>query len=166
MHAFEFILLLGAFVLTQMGGSRCMFVVALLVTLVCLLAPGDQLLAFKLWVYTWLPFASEIDAANATHYSDKVVHTCLFASLGYLAIKGWVQRRQLAWVIAGLVWLAPQTEWAQSYIPGRGASLADVAADVAGLVVGVGWAMWHQHRRARRSALASQNQQSAVQNCA
>ena len=146
--------------------NRLLFALALALTLLSLLLPGDQVLAFKQWVSTWVPFAQQLDDADVTHNGDKVVHACLFASLGYLAVRGWVLRKQLVWVLAGLVWLAPQSEWAQAYIPGRGASLADVAADVAGLVVGVGWAMWHQHRRARRSALASQNQQSAVQNCA
>jgi VanZ family protein len=104
-----------------------------------------------------------LDDADVSHNGDKVVHACLFASLGYLAIKGWVLRSQLAWVLAGLVWLAPQTEWAQAYIPGRGASLADMAADVAGLAVGVGWALWRQRRRTRRSGLGGQNLPSVVQ---
>jgi VanZ family protein len=115
---------------------RLFFALALALTLLSLLTPGDLVLAFKNWVYSWIPFAQQLDDADVTHNGDKVVHAGLFASLGYLAIKGWVLRSQLAWVLAGLVWLAPQTEWAQTYIPGRGASLADVAADVAGLAVG------------------------------
>jgi VanZ family protein len=145
---------------------RLFFALTLALTLLSLLTPGDLVLAFKNWVYSWIPFAQQLDDANVSHNGDKVVHACLFASLGYLAIKGWVLRSQLAWVLAGLVWLAPQTEWAQSYIPGRGASLADVAADVAGLALGVGWALCRQRRRTRRIALGSQKQPSAVQNCA
>ena len=143
--------------------NRLLFALALALTLLSLLLPGDQVLAFKQWVSTWVPFAQQLDDADVTHNGDKVVHACLFASLGYLAVRGWVLRKQLVWVLAGLVWLAPQSEWAQAYIPGRGASLADVAADVAGLVVGVGWAMWHQHRRTRRSGLGGQNLSSVVQ---
>ena len=145
---------------------RLFFALALALTLLSLLTPGDLVLAFKNWVYSWIPFAQQLDDADVSHNGDKVVHACLFASLGYLAIKGWVLRSQLAWVLTGLVWLAPQSEWVQTYIPGRGASLADVAADVAGLAVGVGWALWRKRLRARGRALAGQNLPSALQNSA
>lgn len=125
---------------------RQLFVLVLAITLVSLLTPGELVLAVKQWVYTWIPFAQQLDDADVTHNTDKVVHASLFACLGYLAVRGWVLRRQLAVVLVGLVWLAPQTEWVQTYIPGRGASLADVAADMAGLAVGVAWALWHQRR--------------------
>ncbi|MDP3422130.1 MAG: hypothetical protein Q8S32_00025 [Burkholderiaceae bacterium] len=49
---------------------------------------------------------------------------------------------------------APQTEWLQAHIPGRGASLADAVADVLGLAVGVAWALLL--RRRKRSAAAQQ----------
>ncbi len=129
---------------------RLAFVLALLITLVSLLTPGEQVLAFKQWVYTWIPFAVELDAVDITHNSDKLVHATLFACMGYLAVRGWAQRRHLAWVLLGVLWLAPQTEWLQAYIPGRGASWADALADVLGLAVGVVWA-WVL-RRAKRSA--------------
>ena len=44
-------------------------------------------------------------------------------------------------MLLGVLWLAPQTEWLQTYIPGVGASLGDVLADVLGMAVGVGWAL-------------------------
>jgi VanZ family protein len=133
---------------------RLLFVLALLLTLVSLLTPGEQVLAFKQWVYTWIPFAVQLDAADITHNSDKLVHATLFACMGFLAVRGWAQRRQLAWVLLGVMWLAPQTEWLQAYIPGRGASLADALADVLGLAVGVVCAVLL--RRRKRSAAAQQ----------
>lgn len=129
---------------------RLAFVLALLVTLVSLLTPGEQVLAFKQWVYRWIPFAVQLDAADITHSSDKLVHAALFACMGFLAVCGWAQRRQLAWVLLGVLWLAPQTEWLQAYIPGRGASLADALADVLGLAVGVAWALLLRRRRHQR----------------
>lgn len=131
--------------------AKLLFVLALLVTLVSLLTPGDQVLAFKQWLASWLPFAAQIDAADITHNSDKLVHAMLFACLGYLAVRGWTQRRHLAWVLLGVLWLAPQTEWLQAHIPGRGASLADVLADVLGLAVGVAVARLLRHRHQRRA---------------
>ena len=133
---------------------RLAFVLALLITLVSLLTPGEQVLAFKVWVASWLPFAAQVDAADVSENADKLVHATLFACMGFLAARGWAQRRQLAWVLLGVMWLAPQTEWLQAHIPGRGASWADVLADVLGLAVGVVWALLL--RRAKRSAAAQQ----------
>ena len=132
--------------------ARLWFVLALLVTLVSLLTPGEQVLAAKVWVASWLPFASELNAANISHNSDKLVHGFLFACMGFWAVRGWTQRRQLAWVLLGVLWLAPQTEWLQAHIPGRGASLADAVADVLGLAVGVAWALVLRRRQQRRVA--------------
>jgi len=139
-------------VLTQVRFVRLLFVLALVATLVSLLTPGEQVLVFKQWVASWLPFAAELDAANITQDSDKLVHATLFACMGFLAVRGWTQRRQLLGVLLGVLWLAPQTEWLQTYIPGRGASLGDVLADVLGLAVGVVWALLLRRRHQRRAA--------------
>lgn len=117
--------------------AKLLFVLALLVTLVSLLTPGEPVLAFKVWVASWLPFAAQVDAADMSQNADKLVHATLFACMGFLAVRGWAQRRQLAWVLLGVMWLAPQTEWLQAYIPGRGASWVDALVDVLGLAVGV-----------------------------
>lgn len=50
-----------------------------------------------------------------------------------------------------VLWLAPQTEWLQSHIPGRGASWGDVLADVLGLALGVGSALVRRRRNQRLS---------------
>lgn len=153
-YAIECIVFAGPPVLTQVRFVRLLFVLALLATLVSLLTPGEQVLAFKQWVASWLPFAAELDAANITQDSDKLVHATLFACMGFLAVRGWTQRRQLLGVLLGVLWLAPQTEWLQTYIPGRGASLGDVLADVLGLVVGVVLALLL--RRPKQSVAAQQ----------
>jgi len=79
--------------------AKLLFVLALLVTLVSLLTPGAQVLAFKVWVASWLPFASELNAANISHNSDKLVHGFLFACMGFWAVRRWTLRRQLAWAL-------------------------------------------------------------------
>jgi len=133
---------------------RLLFGLTLAVTLLSLLTPGEQVLALKQWVYTWVPFAVEMDKADITHNGDKLVHATLFACMGFLAVRGWTQRRQLLGVLLCVLWLAPQTEWLQTYIPGRGASLGDVLADVLGLAVGVVWALLL--RSPKRSVAAQQ----------
>lgn len=131
---------------------RLLFGFSLLVTLVVLLATGEQVLAAKVWVASWLPFAAELNAADISDSSDKLVHGVLFACMGFWAVLGWQQRHQLGWVLLGVLWLAAQTEWLQAYIPGRGTSLADAVADVLGLAVGVGLALLLRRWRERRAA--------------
>lgn len=127
---------------------RAAFFVVLCVTLLVLLVPGSWVTDFNNWVATWLPFSRQLDSMDASHHADKLVHATLFACMGFLAVRGWTQRRQLL----GVLWLAPQTEWLQTYIPGRGASLGDVLADVLGLAVGVVLALLLRRRHQRRAA--------------
>ncbi|RID99981.1 hypothetical protein D3F03_06295 [Simplicispira hankyongi] len=113
--------------------ARVLFTMALLVTLVCLLAPANAVLAAKVWAASWLPMATVLDAADATAYSDKLVHASLFAVLGGLAARSWQQGRQRWWAVAALLLLGALTEVLQSAIPGRSASLGDWLADALGL---------------------------------
>jgi VanZ family protein len=131
---------------------RATFFATLCLTLLALLSPGHWVTDFNNWAATWLPFSRQLDAMDASHHADKLVHSTLFAVMGYLAVRGWTQRRHLVWVLLGVLWLAPQTEWLQAYIPGRGASLVDALADVLGLAVGVVWALLLRRRHQRRSA--------------
>lgn len=115
---------------------RTLFGLALLLTLVCLLAPADAVLATKLWAASWLPMAAALDAADASAYSDKFVHAGLFALLGALAVRSWLLAPQRLRVVVGLLLLGVLTEALQSRIPGRSASLADWLADALGLALG------------------------------
>ena len=124
--------------------ARILFGLALLTTLVCLLAPGDAVLAAKVWAASWLPFAGALDAADATAYSDKLVHGGLFAVLGALAARSWLQPGQRWRVAVALLLLGAITEALQAVIPGRSASLGDWAADAAGLALG--WWLWPSAR--------------------
>lgn len=117
--------------------ARVLFAIALVVTLVCLLAPADAVLAAKLWAASWLPMAAALDAADATAYADKLVHASLFALLGALALRSWLQAGQRWHVVAGLLLLGLLTELVQARIPGRSASAGDWAADAMGLAAGL-----------------------------
>lgn len=116
---------------------RILFGLALLVTLVCLLAPASAVLAAKIWLASWLPMAAVLDAADATAYSDKLVHASLFAVLGGLGVRAWLSQRQRWRVVAGLLLLGVLTEVLQSLIPGRSASVGDWLADALGVGIGV-----------------------------
>ncbi|MBW7832171.1 MAG: VanZ family protein [Simplicispira suum] len=120
--------------------ARVLFGIALLVTLVCLLAPADAVLAAKVWAASWLPMVAALDAADATAWSDKLVHASLFAVLGFLAARSWLQPGQRWRVVVALLLLGALTEVLQSMIPGRGASFADWMADAVGLALG--WMLW------------------------
>lgn len=119
--------------------ARILFGIALLVTLVCLLAPAEAVLAAKVWAASWLPMAAALDAADATAWSDKLVHASLFAVLGWLAARAWLQPGQRWRVVVALLLLGALTEALQSVIPGRSASLGDWLADATGLAAGLLW---------------------------
>lgn len=74
---------------------------------------------------------------HVPHY-DKIVHF-----LAYLVLGAWfaeILPRRLLWVFAGLVALGILIELLQSLTAYRSADVLDVAADVAGTVLGIGLA--------------------------
>ncbi|HMN20910.1 MAG TPA: VanZ family protein [Ottowia sp.] len=118
------------------GAWRLLFLAALAVALLGLLAPASTLLELKVWVSAWLPWAGELDRADALQHADKWVHAAIFLTLALLGLRAWPLARQRRHMLLGLVALAVATEWLQHYIPGRSASLGDFAADLAGLLLG------------------------------
>ena len=103
------------------------------------------MLAAKVWVASWLPFAQVLDQANFTDHSDKWVHLGLFTLLGTLAARIWWGLGVFKTAVLWLTLLAVGTECLQHFIPGRGASAADLMADVAGLTIGS--LLWRALRR-------------------
>jgi len=99
---------------------RTLFGLALLLTLVCLLAPADAVLATKLWAASWLPMAAALDAADASAYSDKFVHAGLFALLGALAVRSWLLAPQRLRVVVGLLLLGLNAVRRMSNLPVSG----------------------------------------------
>ena len=116
---------------------RFLFWVSLTASLLILLTPADLVLDSKVWLAHWLPFGKELDALDATQHSDKWIHLTVFAFLGWLGLKAWQEplapRRR---VLFGLIFMAVGTECLQYWVPGRSASVADLVADLAGLMVG------------------------------
>ena len=115
---------------------RPVFGWAVVLTLALLLVPGDVLLQAKQWVASWLPYARQIDDADVTKHADKLAHFGLFAVLGWLASHIWWGVPRWRVVMGALVGLGLGTELLQHFIPGRGASGADLVADGLGLMAG------------------------------
>lgn len=115
------------------------FWVAVIVTAIVLLVPGDTVLAAKVWVASWLPMAAALDAADVTEHADKLVHASLFAILGALGMRGWLQADQRWRVLAFLLGLGVVTEALQAIVPGRSASIWDWLADAIGVLLGFGF---------------------------
>ena len=133
--------------MTNQPRWKRVFWTAVVATTGVLLLPGDALLAAKVWVASWLPYAQMLDHSNITAHSDKWVHLALFALLGALAARIWWGLGVFKAVVLWLVMLGVGTECLQHYIPGRGASVADFLADVAGLLLGSVLAWWAVQRR-------------------
>jgi len=114
------------------------FWLAVIVTAIVLLVPGDTVLAAKVWVASWLPMAAALDAADATEHADKLVHASLFAILGALGMRGWLQADQRWHILAFLLGLGAVTEALQSLVPGRSSSTWDWLADAIGVLLGFG----------------------------
>ena len=130
-------------------GWKLLFGLTLQATLLALLAPADWLLRAKVWVASWLPWARQLEQAGLGGHADKWLHFGLFALLGGLATHIWWRWASLRPVMLGLLALGVATECLQHFIPGRGASAADFAADALGLLAG-GVLLWQVQRRARR----------------
>ena len=116
---------------------RKLFFATLALTLVALLAPGDAVLALKVWVASWLPISQTlVDQAESSLPLDKLFHCTLFAFLAAFAALAWVQPLlRWRWLI-GLLLLALLTEWLQQFIPQRGPDVADLADNLVGITLG------------------------------
>lgn len=93
--------------------------------------------------------------------SDKVLHAAEYLPLGLLLL-GALGRKSaaaafLAWGAATL--FGATDEFHQSFVPGRDASVWDLAADAAGAALGIcaltAWRRWRSRQRSRNLPLAA-----------
>lgn len=75
-------------------------------------------------------------APPGAYQADKILHIAVFAVLGGLATLAAGSARALALILLALCGLGGAIELAQSMVPGRTGSAADLAGDVAGLLAG------------------------------
>lgn len=101
-------------------------------------------LAALLMFVSYKAFSTPGGSASFEHM-DKVLHVLAFASLACVASCSWAPSQRANWLIAlGLTAYGVFIELVQSHLPLRQASVADVAADVVGLALGL--ALAHQTR--------------------
>jgi VanZ family protein len=82
---------------------------------------------------------------------DKTDHALAFASLAFSALYALRGRPHLhAWIVLALLALGVAIELLQSMVPGRVASVNDIAADAAGIVLGLALATALARRLERR----------------
>lgn len=96
---------------------------------------------------------------DAVPMLDKAGHFCLFGGLGVCfyywlgaEVWGWARGRPALWSAVFAAVYGVTDELHQHYIPGRTSSVADYAADVAGIVIFI---MIVQRVRRRRAATAA-----------
>ena len=130
-------------------------------------------------IVRWLPFAlacigvwivssmsrPPVPAFLRFEHADKVMHFVGYSVLGGLAMLGAAPWRRFrpalgAWLLVAL-WGACD-EWHQSFVPGRDASLGELAADVGGAALGVGVLLWWITRRRRRRGAATPTDPTAA----
>jgi VanZ family protein len=103
--------------------------------------------ALRDWKNSWWPWPVS-DPAGATVGIDKVIHALLFLTCSVLANKAWVNTLNNFVIFLLLLCFAGMTELLQHYIPGRGMSLGDIAADAVGILAGM--AIWQTYRYTTR----------------
>ncbi len=115
---------------------------------------------FLLLALTWagvlyyLSAQPGIDKPLLFIHQDKILHFVAFGLLGFLTMgairtKGEAHRNWQVWLIVLLVGLyGVADEFHQRFVPGRNVSIHDVAADMAGGIMGA-WAMYFLVKQVR-----------------
>ncbi len=109
----------------------------LALTSILLLLPGSIVEQSVLWLYQWWPWPSS-GIVSAGLLTDKIVHLVLFGICGFFFCIEWLKKnRSPVSLFALLLGYGMTIELLQILIPGRGASLGDLAADGAGAALGM-----------------------------
>jgi VanZ family protein len=88
-------------------------------------------------VVSWFAFAP-VQFRDGGLPLDKLRHLAAFGVLAWVAVQGWGHTRATGWRIGtALLAFGVLIELVQAQVPGRHASLADVAADAAGIALGL-----------------------------
>ena len=113
--------------------ARGMLGAAVAVVTVAVLLPNTQLAALR---EQWQWFSESISWVEQLWPAVDMVHVVMFCSVGVLAalaLPRWRTRR----LLLGIAALACVSEFAQLWVPGRTASVAEAALDVAAAAVGL-----------------------------
>ena len=107
--------------------------------------------AFLIFILSCLPHPLPVIPGMEKYPLDKIFHVIEYGFFGWLLIRAW--RTSFLWrpfkklaaasFLTGVLYGASD-EWHQSFVPERNASCRDLAADAAGLAVGI--AVWAQQK--------------------
>lgn len=111
------------------------------VSTLLLLLPASAMVSVKAWLAVYLSWQPTDSMAFA--HGDKVGHAAMFAVLAFACRLSWLYS-PMAIPAGALVLLGLVTEALQLWIPGRTGAWGDMAADCAGVVLGmvVAWLLW------------------------
>lgn len=87
-------------------------------------------LALLVIILCVIPAPKLVEVSNV----DKVEHALAFAALAFVFLRAY--RHQVIWVITGCVAFGVGIELVQYFIPWRSAELADLVADIVGVLLG------------------------------
>lgn len=87
-------------------------------------------LALLVIILCVIPAPKIVEVSNV----DKVEHALAFAALAFVFLRAY--RHQVIWVITGCVAFGVGIELVQYFIPWRSAELADLVADIVGVLLG------------------------------
>jgi VanZ family protein len=77
-----------------------------------------------------------LERAVGSGYGDKLDHFAAYATLGALAMLGWGMRVGVWPLVTACIALGGALELLQTFSPGRVVSIADMAANTAGTLIG------------------------------
>ncbi len=97
---------------------------------------GAVMLGLAMLVLPWMGAEPSL-APPGDGYTDKILHVLCFMGLGILGFWAYRSRRGRVLVVVLLLILGIGIELVQGMVPERQASVEDVVADVAGLVVAI-----------------------------
>jgi VanZ family protein len=107
-------------------------------------------IGFCILIFAQSSFPSP-DQLPSFKYSDKALHLAAYGLLGVLFCRAfnsserWRSRRVVLFIlsVAATTAYGVSDEWHQSFVDGRSAEVADVAADFAGSVIGSGCFLYY-----------------------
>jgi len=111
------------------------------VSTLLLLLPASAMASVKTWLAVYLSWQPTIGVAFV--HSDKLGHAAMFAVLAFACRLSWPYT-PMARPAGALVLMGVVTEALQLWVPGRTGTWGDMAADCAGVVLGmvVAWLLW------------------------
>lgn len=116
---------------------RTLAIISIVGILLVVATPSDTVNAILKWIAQWLAWPAS-PRSEPGAYADKVVHAGMFLCSAFLVTRAqFYPRLHLAGLFLVILLFAVFTELLQFAVPGRSPSVADLAADAAGIGLGI-----------------------------